>query len=585
MASGRPIETTIDLNVDGVVSGAEKVASTFDDVQDSLKDTAKAGDKSFESMEDSAKEAAKTIDRDLTKALDEVDAKVKDSGKSGKNIGDGIKDGTSKAKGSLHELKEEANSTAKEATASFDGSAQGIADAFQEVAANTFGPIGLAAAIGVGIAIAKMQELAEVNTEAKEKMADLGREIYDAGGKIDDAAIADKIKDIAFALKKEDNPWTPWADEAKTGIGVVKDALEGLDDVSAKDVFEGLAGDLESGQRAFDQLTKSIDEDRKALEKHVSYTDQGLPVYDAEGQKLEESIKKREELRGEIEKASGATKGATDEVKFYTDAMGESTDAVEDRIQAEEKLAGINRSAVENEIDYNKQLAETSKGITERGKATDKLSEAGQANNLALLDLTETGTDYLKGLYDQGVGADSLAAKVAAVRQNFIDQAVAAGYSKDEAANLASAYGLVPPEVLTKIKTEGGDAAKAEIDGIPATKDATVAVKTDGLAQAQGEITDIEGTTAPVQVTDEGTSKETQGRIDGIKGRDLVKIDVDDDYTVKAVQDRIDGMHGKTIPIRVEVANEFEFMQTIARLTQSATKIINVETREGVKND
>ncbi|APX03371.1 hypothetical protein [Arthrobacter sp. QXT-31] len=632
MAGNRPIEIVVDAKVDGVLKGAQNMAESMEDVEksidnveDTAKDTGKSLERSLDDAGDSAGDAGKKIDRDLTEALKNVEDQSKTSGKA---IGNNVKDGTDRAKAGFDELKDEANSTAKESAASFDGSAESIADSFQEIAANAFaglgpaaGAAGLAAAVGIGIAISKMQELAETNNEAKEKMADLAREIYETGGVMDEAALADKINDIAFALASEDNPWTPWANEAKTGIGMVKEALEGVEGVSAKDVFKGLAGDLESGQRAFDDLTESIERDRDALKDHQSMTVDGAVIYDEEGEQLRKSIERREELRKKIEEESGAHKDATGEVQYYKDAMGESADAVQkrkdkedellkiqqDRIAAEEKLAGVNRDVLENEIEYNQKIAETAKGIAERGKATDTLTAAGQANNLALIDLTETGADYLQSLYDQGASTKTLATEVATLRQNFIDQAIAAGYSKDEAIKLAESYGLVPPEVKTKIKAEGGEEAKKTVEDAAQDKDAKVKVTAEGVPETQGSVDSVTGKDVGVNVSDNGTVGAVQGRVNAIEGRDNVFVDVDDNYTVKAVQDRInairgrdevkvdvddvytvrevqkriDGIHGKDVDINVNLSNLGAVQESLRQLTLPRTAYVDIVQRPG----
>lgn len=629
-----PIDVTITTDVDGVVKGAEKVADSFDeiddalkdtaksgdqafdslgedaeaaakaikkdlnrsleDVEDSLKETGKAGDKAFESVEDDAQAAAKVIDRDLTQAITEAEKKLDSTGKSGKNLGDGIEAGSGRARGALNDLRDEANSTASEAAASFDGSAGSISDAFQEVAAN-MGPVGLALAVTMGIGIAKMQELAEANDEASQASIDLAKEIYNVGGAMDKADLAAKIEEWAFSLGSEDNWLTPWADESISNIERVKDFAGDNKDL-AKTIFESFEGDPEKAAAGFDKLTEAIDRDTQALKDHVSYYDNnGQAVYDEQGEAIRKRIETGRGLQKSLEEEKEKSGDATASNEYYTDVMGESEAAVDkrkeaedellqvqqDRIDAEKELAENNRTAVETEIEYNQTLEDTSKGLRERGKNTDNLTKSGQENNLALLNLTETGTDYLQGLYDQGEGADSLADKVARVRQNFIDQAVAAGYSAEEAAKLAEEYGLVPPEVLTKIKSEGGPEAKAAVQDAATDESATVNVDTQGVPETQGEIAAVQGKEVKVDVDDMYTVKEVQNRIDGIRGRDEVKIDVDDVYTVREVQNRIDGIDGRDVDINVRLTNLQAVKNELAFLTMTRTAYVDIVQRRG----
>jgi hypothetical protein len=514
VASGKIIETVLTTDVDGVVRGAEKVADSFSDIQDSLKDTGKAGEKSFEQIEDAAKdlaesgeksfekledsatEASKVIDRDLTQALKEVEEKADSAGKSGKNIADGFKDGTSKAKGSLSELKEEANSTAKEAGASFDGSAAGIADAFQEVAANTFGPLGLAAAVGIGIAISKMQELAEVNNEAKEKAADLAREIYETGGKIDDADIAEKIKDIAFALSEEDNPWTPWANEAKSAIDEVRKASEGLSNDVAKDIFKGLAGDVGAGQRAYDALTKSIDANRQEAGKHRTVLEDGRIVFDDVGKSLIATADAQEKQQKKLEEATGASKDASSQAEYYTQVMGESSDAVDKRKDAEDKLLDTQRERVEaqealdeatknsivTELDYLDSVDALSAKLSENGNTMDTNTAKGRENQRAVIELTDDIEAQAKAALESGESTATVTARFNEQKELLINQLTPAfGGSRDAAQRYVDTVLKVPGRVSTDILLNDQD-ARRKLDDLTKARTAPLYINPQGDA-------------------------------------------------------------------------------------------------------
>lgn len=507
MASGRPIEIPITVDADGAERGVSKVADAFEEVEDSLKKVDKAGDKTGKSLGDSMKDAAKDadtaaskIDRDLTKALKDVDS---NADRTGKRVGDSFKDGSSRASEGLKDLKDESNSTAKEAAASFDGSAESIGDTFQELAANVFagfGPAGaiagLAAAVGIGIAISKMQELAEANNEAKEKVAELSREIYDAGGKLEDADIAEKIKDIAFALAEEDNPWTPWADEAKTNIEQVRDATQGLSDDLAKDIFKGLAGDVGAGQRAFDVLTKSIETNRKEAEDHRSVLEDGRWEYDAQGKSLLTNADAMEKQREKLKEATGASEDAASQAEFYTDVMGESAEAVEKRKAAEDELLGVQKDRIEaqnaldqatkdgitTELDYLDSVDNLSAKLKENGNTMDTNTAKGRENQRAVIELTDDIEAQAQAALDQGQSVADVTGKFNAQRDALINQLIPAfGGSRDAASKYVDQILRIPGRVSTDVLVNDQE-ARRKLDDLTKARTSPLQILPDGSA-------------------------------------------------------------------------------------------------------
>lgn len=507
MASGRPIEIPITVDADGAEKGVSKVADAFEDIEKGLKSVDKAGDKTGKSLGDSMKDAAKdadtaakNIDRDLTKALKDVDSKANSTGKS---MGRSFKEGSEKAGEGLKDLKDESNSTAKEAAASFDGSAESIADAFQEVAANALGGfgalgagIGLAAAIGIGMAIAKMNELAEANNEAKEKAAELAREIYEAGGKLDDAQIAEKIKDIAFALAEEDNPWTPWADEAKTNIEQVRDATQGLSDDLAKDIFKGLAGDVGASQRAFNILTKSIESNREEAGKHRTVLEDGRIVFDEQGKALIAAADAQEKQRQKLKEATGASEDAAAQAEFYTDAMGESAEAVEKRKQAEDELLAVQqdrldaqnaldqatKDGITTELDYLDSIDSLNAKLKENGNTMDSGTAKGRENQRAVIELTDSIEAQAQAALDQGASVSDVTGKFNAQRDALINQLIPAfGGSRDAASKYVDQILRIPGRVSTDVIVNDQE-ARRKLDDLTKARTAPLVISPNGDA-------------------------------------------------------------------------------------------------------
>lgn len=168
-----PIRIDFLANVSKLLRGTKDVEDAFEDVADSLDDMVQDGDKA---------------ERQLERNFREIADAAKDSGR---DVGKGLDDGFDRARKGADDFKDEANSTAREAAASFDGSAESIGDAFQEVAANAFGgfgPLGaaagIAAAAGIGLAVAGFESVDEASKESEQRAAEWADAYVEAGGRI-----------------------------------------------------------------------------------------------------------------------------------------------------------------------------------------------------------------------------------------------------------------------------------------------------------------------------------------------------------------------------------------------------------------
>lgn len=567
--SGEKVEDS----VKDAAKSVDKLEDALDDGGDAAKKMDKTISRAFESMEEEAKKASKGTRSAAQDAFQDIERESKDTGRAvERNLGDGF-DGASEG---VQELGEEAQSEAREMASSFDGSVESIAEMFQSLAANAFagfGPAGaaagLAAAVGLGLAISKLQESAEVNTEAKTAMAELGREIYATGGELDSADIAGKIADISFSLATEDS-WMKWGDQAETYVGLVKASMEGLEKVDIQDAFKGLAGDVEAAARAQETLASANETATAALEDHVLLVDEyGNRYLDAEGQAIEKSISKREELSKKIEEASGVQADASSEVEFYTDVMGESAeviqsaadaaqeakDAVDALAASQSEAADANMGADAAALDYNETLRQMTEDIASNGQAWDINTEAGRANRESMLDLADSSNSVIESLVNQGGTTADVTARAQELRQAFVDQAMAAGLGGDAAEALATSYGLIPGNVETMVQAHGTEEAKAAVESIPEAKDTDVNVTENGTAGVQEGLDAIKPPEPEVKVTEDGTAA-VQAAIDGIKGRD--------------------------VSISVSISNLWEIKNQLDQLTATRTAYVDVIQRPGV---
>lgn len=361
--AGKPIEIQIDAETRGAEKGIENVAdsldtaakklreleaeakdtgnglekyfgSAADEVERELRDLQKKGENAFEGIDDSAKDAAKVIDRDLTDALKDVG---KASKKAGDDIGDDIKRGTREAGEGLGTFKDEARETARESAASFSGTADDIADSFQEVAANAlsgFGPIGAAAGIALAAGFGTLYSRIQGDTEkAKEAVSSMYQDMLESGADFltkehvaeqikliydgaDDAAI--KIKELRELATTADIP-EPLLARALVGDKAAREEIataissqrlkinEALDEATAKggnlaptlapaieallDIERKVAGTAEGfteAQRNADAARAAINGVTGATQGAASSAEDARSKYDGLGRKISE---------------------------------------------------------------------------------------------------------------------------------------------------------------------------------------------------------------------------------------------------------------------------------------------------------
>lgn len=221
----------------GIESG---IIEPLEDAQKELLDLGK--NRGPEQLEKSMKEAEKATEKlgDETKATARgIEQEFKDAYRKVKQSSS---DGLGKAEDGMGDLKEEAQQSAKETAASWDGSLEGIGDLAQEVAANAFsgfGPAGvaggIAAAAGIAVIIDTINKITEAADEARESAFTMA---YDVGGALDAAGYSARLQE-----------WTSDTEKLKK----VRDlaTASGWDEVAVTDA-------LASGGDKLDNLTDSF---------------------------------------------------------------------------------------------------------------------------------------------------------------------------------------------------------------------------------------------------------------------------------------------------------------------------------------
>jgi hypothetical protein len=487
-------------DVSNFLKGTRNMADALEDVADAVDDlgtsTAKSADKAGDKLADGFKDGAKTA----AKSLDAVDDSLKDTATEAKGleskassafksiaadakasankVGHAQKEGFKEAESGVKEFGDEANSTAKESAASFDGSAESIIGSFQEVAANAFagfGPAGaiagLAAAAGIGIAITQMQAGAEEANKFKEASIDLAGQIIDAGGRIEDIDLGGIIS--AWGREAlEDNWITFWTNEASTNFQeAAKDAKTAGVDIG--DAIKAASGSAEDSRKFLEATGEAWQELSRRIQEGTSYTNDGIPVLDAAAQAAKDQRDALSDLRGQAENNIKTTGDAVEIAKIETDVTGQGTQAIEDKVKAledearaKQDAAGNAMDAVTAEIAYNEAMSQGAKDIAKNGEGLDLNTAKGQANQQTLVDMAKSANDLRDAQVAAGDSTDSITAKQEAARSKFVEAAIAAGMGKTEAEKLATAYGLVPKDVPTYVKAYNVEETKKSLQGL-----------------------------------------------------------------------------------------------------------------------
>jgi hypothetical protein len=330
----------------------------LEDVSEALERMGDDGQDATDDLERGMRDAQRRTD-DAADEIRKLRDELNKAGRQGKNTGDDIRDGFRRAEDGAEEFKDEANSTAREAAASFDGSAESIGDAFQEIAANAFagfGPAGalagLAAAAGIGLAMAGFENVQAAQEESQQRAAEWADAYIEAGSRtltFDQKAA--KVRDIIT------DP-----DRYKTATDNAK-----LWGVSIDTAVAALAG----SESAITDVTTALDAKRVASEKEARAAQQSaeangtallaLTPAEVEYNKAKEALSL---LTGEMERgAQGAdvmsryiadtarnTAGATEAIDEFGDSIITLPDGKQIYVDAETGQATENVAAIEQKI-------------------------------------------------------------------------------------------------------------------------------------------------------------------------------------------------------------------------------------------
>ena len=374
------------------------VIQPLEGVEDALDAVAREGDQAGEKLEKALTEAQQETEQ-LTDKHQELGRVIRDtaqaSSRAMRGANDSTREATRGASEGLRDLKDESRSTAREAAASFDGSAQSIIDAFQEVSANAFigfGPAGLvaglAAAAGIGLISSAIQKGDENAEQLKARVSELTSELIEAGTEGGPSLdyIVDRLKELATS-----------AGEGETSLKQLREAADGSGS-SYRDLARAFAGNtdqldrlVKKGKEREAGLTREIDLARRAAN--------GAIFSDAET-KIRDKIKAQQEYNTYLDQAKTAAEEAAAAERNWLDAGGaqleqraailstvdtaydDAAGAVDDYIDAESGVFDVTRYIAAMQArkaalqDYQKNLAESQLTDEAKGFLNEQGAEA-----------------------------------------------------------------------------------------------------------------------------------------------------------------------------------------------------------------
>lgn len=321
----------------------------IEDAEDALKKLEKVD--AGQDLEKGFKKAQKATEH-LEDDLEDTRSELKKLGYAAKDAGDDAKAGMNRAEDGVEEFGDEAKSTAKEAAASFDGSAESIIDAFQEVAANAFagfGPAGMAAgliaAAGIGIAVGAFQQAEEAAEELRQKANEYANDALDAGVSTDIwlSAAEQVVERIRELQDTKDNGLRLWFMEDPDDLEKWTDALKdmGREGSEVEDVLSSSTDRVKDYRDAIEESRDQLKKQRNAI---IESGDSADKADKAKYDSLQKQLKASDELLGLLDDEIKLRDDSADAMDRQKDAGIEAATA---RMEAEQELAEVTAQAQE----------------------------------------------------------------------------------------------------------------------------------------------------------------------------------------------------------------------------------------------
>lgn len=400
----------VDDFADKLVAAARDAGKSDDDIRESLRDMGYSADNAKKAVgqlgddfKDAGRDGARGVEK-LEDALKDAQRETRDLGDDADKAGNDIRKGMKRAEDGVDEFGREAESTAKESAASFDGSAESIVDAFQEVAANAFagfGPAGvvagLAAALGIGAAVSGFEAVNEAEQASRERAAEWAQAFVEAGGKVLNAAVTSaKALDIATddeKFKTAGDNAKNWGVDVSVAIAAMAGEKWALDTVNQSliDSEEKVADAYDKAQGQYSGLAGSLDKANIEAER-------GRDAFNKLSEELALGGQQFDAYSSYLIAMSEHTEGATRVTDEFGDTVVTLPDGKQIYIDAETRQATDNVSSIEKKVygikDKNVNVNVTSSGTSSAQNAIDQLVARNNGRTIQLKTRIITNGDW-----------------------------------------------------------------------------------------------------------------------------------------------------------------------------------------------
>lgn len=336
---------------------------------------------------------------------------------------------------------------------------------------------------------------------------------------------------------------TSWADD----MSVFEEQVSAFD--------EALASMVQNGQ---------ADQAAAAFEQMMSHVDPEV---------VDETRAKFTEYQAALDTAQVSANGVGLAIEGVNDDLDSNKDGLVDAAEAAENYQKQLTGLADKIAKMGGGLRGERAAIRDYAKAHEEAKKAIKGTvdeqDAALENMAQSALDVASSQIEMGRSTDDVAARMSTARAQFIDTAVAMGYSKGYAKDLADAMGLVPSDVTTQMSVVGVEGATAEVLGlresIRLTNGKTVTVKEEGASPSEGRVRKMDGAIfglkgKTVTVTEIGATASGdrvvrfQGKVYALRGK-TVDIGVNTagaSAALAAVQAGINALQGKTITITTQ---------------------------------
>ncbi|SDO77584.1 hypothetical protein SAMN04487848_2051 [Microbacterium sp. ru370.1] len=499
----------------GVIEPLKDAEKALEDLADAkgprqLEAELKDAQRQTEKLKDETRETADAIERSWKGAYRKVKEESADS--------------TRKVKEGFTEAKDEANSSGREAAASFGGGFEDVADFVQETLANAlsgFGPVGAAAGIALaavlGTALANAEAAQDKLNDAREAAAELAAQLYENGGEL---PLQDKVDQLFETLSKESKAngalqsmIDQWAD-----FGTVLDDLKGSASAVNRPVSQ-LIDALGGGD--LDQAREMLARVNEELDAMSDWT----PVWDEQYQSLNG-------YKNELEQVIKATEMA-DELNRTVSETGVA--AAQAQADAAEDQAERVNAATES-------VRQSAAGAYDSMR--DKAYEKATADDAAF-DLDR----WLTYVEETRAQADAYRANLQAMQLTPDEWSNLLSLPEDARATIAASYASAGDEGKARIRAALGDGGGGE-----AGSEATVAFD-DSFNPAAKVTPKVDGAPAEAAMKELTRQREVvvkvkvdRSELDALPTRRTITIDAD----TSSARRTVDQLNGRTVTVNVE---------------------------------